>query len=70
MEEIDTMADDKDMYTVKEAAGRLGIGASAVYEMVAAGRIPSVRISRGSIRIPVRAFEDWIESETSQTATR
>ena len=64
------MADDKDMYTVKETAVRLGVGTPAVYEMVAAGRIPSVRIGRGSIRIPVRAFEDWIESETSQTATR
>ena len=59
----------KDAYTVKEVAKRLGIGTPAVYEMVAGNRIPHIRIG-GSIRIPIKTFEVWIESETRQTAGR
>ena len=64
------MAPEKDAYTVKEAAQRLAIGTAAVYELVAGGRIPSIRIGKGSIRIPIRQFEDWVKSEISQTAAR
>jgi excisionase family DNA binding protein len=64
------MSTEKDAYTVKDVAARLQIGTPAVYEMVAAGRIPSVRFGRGSIRIPVKEFEVWIQSETRQTVAR
>jgi excisionase family DNA binding protein len=64
------MTPDKDAYTVAEAAKRLGISPRLAYEMVAGGRIPSIRVGKNGIRIPVKAFEDWIESETSQTARR
>ena len=39
------------MYTVKEAATILRIGRRQVYDLVASGDIPSVRVG-GSIRIP------------------
>ena len=60
---------EKGAYTVREAAVRLGVGTPAIYELVAGNRIPHMRIG-GSIRIPVKAFEDWMQSETSQTRTR
>lgn len=43
-----------------EAADMLGIGRSRVYDMLAAGELPSVRIGR-SIRIPVAALQKWVE---------
>lgn len=46
-----------------EAATLLGLGRSKVYELAAAGIIPSIRIDR-SIRIPMDALQKWIESNT------
>lgn len=66
----DTVTPDKDAYTVAEVAHRLGISTRTVYEMVAGGRIPSIRFGKGCIRISVKALEAWLESESSQTAGR
>ena len=47
-----------------EAAEILGIGRSRMYEMLAQGELPSIRIGR-SVRIPVDALQLWIrEQET------
>ncbi len=45
-----------------EAAKMLSIGKTTIYELLATGEIPSVRIGR-SIRIPAKALEEWIEKE-------
>jgi excisionase family DNA binding protein len=47
-----------------EAATLLGLGRSKVYELAAAGVIPSIRIDR-SIRIPMDALQKWIEANTT-----
>lgn len=47
------------MCTVPEVAAVLSIGRSAAYELVACGRIPSVKIGK-SRRVPVKALEDYI----------
>ena len=44
----------------EEAAGILGIGRSRIYELLAAGELPVVRIGRFR-RIPVAALRVWIE---------
>ena len=45
-----------------EAAETLGIGRTRVYEMLASGELPSIRIGR-SIRIPVNALNQWVENQ-------
>jgi excisionase family DNA binding protein len=42
-----------------EAALLLGISRSKLYELLAAGEIPAIKIGR-SVRIPVIALEAWI----------
>ena len=42
-----------------EAAQAIGIGRSKVYELIASGELPSIRIG-GSVRVPVDALRAWI----------
>lgn len=44
-----------------EAAEALGIGRTMIYEMLQQGLLPTVRFGR-SIRVPVRALEEWIKN--------
>lgn len=50
----------KDVYTIREAAQRLGIAEATVRRLVREGDIPSIRISPRRIIIPVKAFEEWL----------
>ena len=40
----------------------LGIGRTRMYEMLANGDLPSIRIGR-SIRIPTNALTQWVEQQ-------
>jgi excisionase family DNA binding protein len=52
------------LMTVPEAANYLRIGRSKLYQLVAAGTLPSVRI--GSVlRIPRAGLDAWIEGQTT-----
>ena len=48
---------------IEEVADMLGIGRSTVFEMVAAGELPVVRIRRAT-RIPRDQLEEWIRERT------
>jgi excisionase family DNA binding protein len=48
-----------------EAAAAIGIGRSKVYELLASGELPSVRIG-ASVRVPVAALRDWIDGKLAQ----
>jgi excisionase family DNA binding protein len=48
------------LVTIPEAARRLGIGRSTLYELIASGAIETVRIRRAR-RIPVDALHAYIE---------
>ncbi len=48
---------------VDEAAKLLQVGRNKVYELVASGELPSVRIGR-QLRIPAEALRAWIRSQT------
>jgi excisionase family DNA binding protein len=50
---------DRLMLRPTEAAEAIGIGRSKIYELLAGGDLPSVRIG-GSIRVPVDALRAWI----------
>lgn len=54
------------MFTVKQAAGKLGISASLVYGLCAAGKIRHERhgLGRGCIRIPEDALEEYRKRAT------
>jgi excisionase family DNA binding protein len=57
------------VYTVEEARMALGgRGRNQMYEAVARGEIPSVKIG-GRILIPKAAFEKWLNGELTQTKT-
>ena len=50
-------------YRVSEAAERLGISRSKAYELIAAGKLPSIKIG-GSVRVPAEALKEWIAQQT------
>ena len=50
---------DKLLLRPVEAAEAIGIGRSKVYELIARGELPSVRIG-SSVRVPVDALRAWI----------
>lgn len=52
------------LYTVREAADVLSIGRSHLYELMAAGKIRSVKVSR-SRRIPHSALQEFLDSLVS-----
>jgi excisionase family DNA binding protein len=43
-----------------EVAEVLRVSRTTVYALLAAGSLPSVRVSEGTIRIPAHAFDDWL----------
>jgi excisionase family DNA binding protein len=51
------------LLTVVEAARELGISRSKVYELLADGELPSVRIGR-TRRIAVTALEEFVAAHT------
>jgi excisionase family DNA binding protein len=48
---------------IPEAAARLGLGRSTLYEMIQRGEIPVVRIGT-AVRIPAAALVRWVEAQT------
>ena len=42
-----------------EAAEAIGIGRSKVYELLASGELPSIRVG-ASVRVPLDALRAWI----------
>jgi excisionase family DNA binding protein len=57
------------LLTVVEAARELGISRSKVYELLADGELPSVRIGR-TRRIAVTALEEFVADHTDRAAAR
>lgn len=49
-----------------EAAQAIGIGRSKVYELLASGELPSIRIG-GSVRVPLDALRAWIDRQLAET---
>lgn len=49
--------------SVEEFAERIEVSVSTAYRMLAAGRGPRVIRYRNVIRIPVSAFEQWLDGQ-------
>ncbi len=54
------MEDTKLLLSITEAAGRLGIGRSHLYELVLAGQVESVKLGRRRL-IPTEALERFVK---------
>ncbi len=52
---------EKMLLTIEEAAGRLSIGRTKAYELVATGQLPSVTIGRCR-RVTVEALHEFVSS--------
>ncbi len=50
-----------------EVSQVLGLGRSKIYEMMAAGELPTVRVGR-AIRVPRAALEAWVSRHTVDAA--
>ena len=48
------------VYTPKDAAQILKIGKSKIYELIASGEIPSIRLGRRCLRIPAEALSTYL----------
>ena len=61
-----TETDDRLLLRIPEAAARLGLGRSTVYELVQRGELPVVRVGR-AVRVPLAALQHWVERQTDET---
>lgn len=61
---------EKLLMTVREFQEATGICRSLVYAGIKSGEIPSIRISRRSVRIPVAAVLDWIRDKVRRDRVR
>jgi excisionase family DNA binding protein len=59
--------EDKLLLRPTEAAEALGLSRATVYELLARGEIPSLRIGR-SVRVPVDRLREWVQARTNDTA--
>jgi excisionase family DNA binding protein len=62
---LQTLEDFPDSYLLKvsEAADCLRVGRDLVYELVARGELPAIRLGR-KIRLPVFGLKHWIKQKT------
>jgi excisionase family DNA binding protein len=48
---------------IDEVSRALRLGRSQVYQLCAAGKLPTIRIGR-SVRVPADALREWVRRET------
>jgi excisionase family DNA binding protein len=52
------------LLSVSEAAKKLGLGERTVRELIKSRKLASVAIGSRNYRVPVKALEDYVHSET------
>jgi len=60
---VNVVPDERMLLTVVEAARRLGIGRSLMYELLEAGQIRSIHVGRLR-RVPVEALADFVRRQS------
>ena len=61
------IATDRLAFKVPEAADTVGVSRAKMYELIAAGIIPSIKIG-SSIRVPADALKAWIDRQLTDRA--
>ena len=54
---------------IADTARVTSIGKDAVYELIASGKLPSVRLGERTIRVPRHLLEKWIEERAQWRQT-
>ena len=57
------MTDQPMLLRAEEVAKLLSLGRSTIFQMLARGELPAVRVGR-AVRIPRSALEEWIRQRT------
>ena len=57
--DLTVRADERLLLTVEEAADRLGIGRSLMYELIGGGQVASIRVGRLR-RVPLESLTDYV----------
>jgi excisionase family DNA binding protein len=65
MESPKEVAPQRLLLRIPEVAETLGIGRTKIYEMIATGELPTIRVGR-AVRISVTALQKWIEEREQQ----
>jgi excisionase family DNA binding protein len=50
---------------IPDRAETLGIGRSKIYELIATGELPTIRVGR-AVRISVSTLQKWVEEREQQ----
>ena len=50
---------------IPEVAETLGIGRTKIYELIATGELPTIRVGR-AVRISVSTLQKWVENREQQ----
>jgi excisionase family DNA binding protein len=58
---------DKLLLRPVEAAELIGVGRSKLYQLLACGDLPSIRIG-SSVRVPLDKLREWIERKSAEHA--
>ncbi len=61
------MTDERQTYSVEQAARILGIGRNSAYEAIRRGEIPALRLGRRLV-VPRQALERLLRNSNSETA--
>jgi excisionase family DNA binding protein len=59
------MQTDKLLYRVDEAAQALGLSRARLYQLIAAGEVPAIRVG-GAIRLPAEHLRKWIHERLEE----
>jgi excisionase family DNA binding protein len=54
----------KALLKIEEAADLLSLGRSKVYELVAAGELPAIKVGRAT-RLPTESLRRWVDKQTA-----
>lgn len=57
---------DRILYRVAEAGQAIGVSRSRMYELIASGEIPSVRVGN-VLRVPVDGLREWAKRKATQS---
>ncbi len=58
---------DKLLLRINEASELIGMGRSKVYDLIAKGILPAVKIDGKSIRVPAEALRQWVDDQVKQS---
>lgn len=66
MEHHKEVATQRLLLRIPEVAEALGLGRTKIYELIAAGAFPTIRVGR-AVRVSVMALQKWVEEQTNQS---